>query len=172
MLEKFPFFGTFLYIYRMNIVEVLTGKIHPIEVLPVENTDYKSLSKTRYSFNWKEEKTQEIYKLVIKGQNDILGLVSIERIPSEWRIHIRLLTVSLENKGEEKVFEKIAGNLIAFVSKIAVTDFGELACVSLRPKSSIAQHYITKYKMNVTGLTLSLEVPEIIDLINQYDHDE
>jgi hypothetical protein len=156
----------------MNIVEVLTGKIYAIEVLPVESADYKLLPKARYSFDWKEEKTQEVYKLVIKGQNEILGLVSIERIPSEWRIHIRLLTVSLENKGEEKVFEKIAGNLIAFVAKIAVTDYGELACVSLRPKSSIAQHYITKYNMNITGLTLSLEVPEIIDLINQYDHDE
>jgi hypothetical protein len=156
----------------MNIVEVLTGKIYAIEVLTVESADYKLLSKARYSFDWNEEKTQEVYKLVIKGQNEILGLVSIERIPSEWRIHIRLLTVSLENKGEEKVFEKIAGNLIAFVSKIAVADYGELACVSLRPKSSIAQHYITKYNMNITGLTLSLEVPEIIDLINQYDHDE
>ena len=156
----------------MNIVEVSTGRIYQIEILPVESTDYKSFSKTRYFFNWKEEKTQEVYKLVIKGQNDILGLVSIERIPSEWRIHIRLLTVSLENRGDKKVFEKIAGNLIAFVSKIALLNFGELACVSLRPKSSIAQHYITKYNMNVTGLTLSLEVPEIIDLINQYDHDE
>jgi hypothetical protein len=155
----------------MNIVEVLTGKIYQIEVLPVESSDYKILTKTRYFFDWKEEKDYEIYKLVIMGQNDILGLVSIERIPSEWRIHIRLLTVSLENKGENKVFEKIAGNLIAFVSKIAIIDFGELACVSLRPKSSIAQHYITKYNMNITGATLSLEVPEIINLINQYDHD-
>ncbi len=156
----------------MNIVEVSTGESYPIEVLSVERTDYKSLSKARYSFDWKEEKEQEVYKLVMKGQREIPGLVSIERIPSEWRIHIRLLTVSVENRGERKVFEKIAGNLIAFVSKMAVTDFGELACVSLRPKSSIARHYITKYKMHVTGLSLSLEVPEIIDLINQYDYDE
>jgi hypothetical protein len=33
----------------------------------------------------------------------------------------------------------------------------------------IAQHYIEKYKMNITGATLSLEVPEILDLINQFD---
>ena len=156
----------------MYVVEVLTGESYPIEVIPVENIDYKSLTKARYFFNWKEEKNQELYKLVIKGQNDILGLVSIERIPIEWRIHIRLITVSLENKGEGKVFEKIAGNLIAFVSKIAVKDFGVLACVSLRPKSAIVQHYITKYNMNITGTTLSLEVPKIIDLIKKYDYGE
>ncbi|MCL9806884.1 N-acetyltransferase [Flavobacterium amniphilum] len=155
----------------MTIIEVPTGNVYPIEILPVADTDYESLSETRYFFNWKEEKEQELYKLIIKGQNDIQGLISIERIPSEWRIHIRLLTVSIENYGGEKVYEKIAGNLIAYVSKIAVADFGELACVSLKPKSSIAQHYINKYKMNVTGMTLSIEVPEIVALINLYDHD-
>ncbi|MBK9985189.1 MAG: N-acetyltransferase [Saprospiraceae bacterium] len=155
----------------MYVVEVATQKKHLIEVLPVETTDYNSLSKARYFFNWKEERKQEVYKVVLKGQNDILGLISIERIPSEWRVHIRLLTVSRENMGNGKVFENVAGNLIAYVAKIAVIDFGVLACVSLRPKSSIAQHYIDKYNMNATGMTLSLEVPEIVNLINQYDHD-
>ena len=156
----------------MNIVEVSTGKIYPIEILPIENTDYKLLLKTRYFFDWKKERDQEIYKLVMAGKNDIQGLISVERVPSEWRIHIRLLTVSKENKGKGKIFDKIAGNLITHVAKIAVAEYGELACVSLRPKSSIAQHYIDKYNMNVTGMTLSLEVPEIINLINQFDHDE
>jgi hypothetical protein len=155
----------------MNIVEVLTGNICPIEVLPVTNTDFTSISKARYFFDWKEEKKEEVYKLVLKGQKDILGLVSIERIPSEWRIHIRLLTVSVENKGKEKQFDKITGNLIAYVAKIALLDFGQMACVSLRPKSSIAKHYMKKYNMNMTGMTLSLEVPEIVNLINKYDHD-
>jgi hypothetical protein len=156
----------------MNIVEVSTGKIYPIEILPIENTEYKLLSKTRYFFDWKKERDQEIYKLVMTGKNDIQGLISVERIPSEWRIHIRLLTVSKENKGKGKNFDKIAGNLITHGAKIAVAEYGELACVSLRPKSSIAQHYIDKFNMNVTGMTLSLEVPEIINLINQFDHDE
>ena len=156
----------------MNIVEVSTGKIYPIEILPIENTDYKLLLKTRYFFDWKKERDQEIYKLVMAGKNDIQGLISVERVPSEWRIHIRLLTVSKENKGKGKNFDKIAGNLITHVAKIAVAEYGELACVSLRPKSSIAQHYIDKFNMNVTGMTLSLEVPEIINLINQFDHDE
>ncbi len=87
-------------------------------------------------------------------------------------MHIRLLTVAKENAGSRKVFENVAGNLIAHVAKLAVTEFGALACVSLRPKSSIAKHYIDKYNMRITGKTLSLEVPEILDLINHYDKDE
>ena len=155
----------------MHIVEVSTGVVCPIEVVPVHEPDFRSLSKARYFFDWKEERNEEVYKLVLKGQKDVLGLVSIERIPTEFRVHIRLLTVSKENMGSGKAYDDIAGNLIAHVAKIAAADYGSLACVSLRPKSTIAQHYISKYSMKVTGKTLSLEVPEIIDLINQYDHD-
>lgn len=79
--------------------------------------------------------------------------------------------IKKENKGDEKKYDNITGNLIAFVAKIAVREFGELACISLRPKSQIARHYIDKYNMNKTGMTLSIEVPEIIDLINEYDND-
>ena len=154
----------------MNLVEVSTGKLYPIDILPVENADYKSLVKSRYFFDCKEEKYQEVYKLIIKGDNTVLGLISLERIPTEWRVHIRLLTVSKENKGNEKRFDKIAGNLIVHAAKIAVLEYGVLACVSLKPKSQIAQHYIDTYKMNNTGMTLSLEVPEILELINQFEN--
>ncbi|MFO7657079.1 MAG: hypothetical protein R6W78_08430 [Bacteroidales bacterium] len=155
----------------MKIIDTSTGEKHSVDILSVEIDEFKTLRKDRYFFDWKIEKNQEVYKLQIKGSSDILGLVSIERIPQEWRIHIRLLTVSKENKGNEKKYDKIAGNLIAYVAKIAIREFGELACVSLRPKSQIAQHYIHKYNMNITGMTLSIEVPEIIDLINSYDND-
>lgn len=155
----------------MHVVDISTGKKHPVDVLPVESSDYSFLTKARYFFDWKEESAEEVYKIVLRGQKDILGLISIERIPAEWRVHIRLLTVSKENSGKGKVFENIAGNLIAHAAKIAVVEFGELACISLIPKSSIAHHYIDKYNMNITGKTLSLEVPEIVNLINQYDHD-
>ncbi len=161
----------FLYLFCMIIIDTKTGSKHKIAIQLVEDGDYKMLTKKRYFFNWKEEKNQEIYKLTLEGANDILGLVSIERIPKEWRIHIRLLTVSIENKGKNKDYKNIAGNLITHISKIAVREYGELACVSLKSKEKIAQHYIDKYGMNITGLTLSVELPEILNLIKIYDHD-
>jgi len=93
------------------------------------------------------------------------------RIPQEWRVHIRLLTVSKENQGKNKRYEKIAGNLLTFAAKLALSDYSELACVSLRPKSQIAKHYIEKYNMKLTGMTLSIQIPEILDLIKYYDND-
>ncbi len=155
----------------MKIILTSTGKTSPIEVIPMDDIDFKVITKARYFFNWKSEKGQEVYKLRIIGSNDILGLISIERMPKEWRIHIRLLTVSIENRGKNKKYENIVGNLLTHVAKIAVLEYGELACISLRPKSSIARHYVERYGMKITGMTLSLEVPEILNLINEYDND-
>lgn len=155
----------------MHVIETSSGSKHQIEIIPIEDGDYKSLNKTHYFFDWNTEKGYEVYKLRIAGSNDILGLISLERIPQEWRVHIRLLTLSIENKGEGKQYEMIAGNMIAYAAKIAVREYAEYACVSLKPKSQIAQHYIDRYQMKVTGITLSIEVPEILDLIKSYDHE-
>ncbi|WP_339815588.1 N-acetyltransferase [uncultured Imperialibacter sp.] len=155
----------------MVVIDTGTGASHKVEIEPVDDRDFASLTKARYFFDWKQEKEFEMYKLRIANTRDILGLVSIERIPEEWRLHIRLLTVSKENKGSSKKFENITGNLLTFISKIAVGEYGELACVSLKPKGLIARHYIDKFGMNVTGLTLSIEILEIFNLIETYDHD-
>lgn len=155
----------------MKIINTSTEKVYLVEILSVEDEDFNSLGEERYFFDWETERNQEIYKLQIVGSKDILGLMSLERIPEEWRIHVRLLTVSKENKGRNKQFDNITGNLLAYAAKLAVKDYGELACISLRPKTQIADHYIRKYGMTVTGLTLSIEVPDILTLINTYDHE-
>jgi hypothetical protein len=154
----------------MNVVELSSGKKCEIEIKPVEKADYTSLIKGRFFFDWEIEREYEVYKLQIIGAQEILGLISLERIPEEWRVHIRLLSVSKENMGKSKKYDKIVGNLITYAAKIAVIEYAEFACVSLRPKSQIARHYIEKYNFNPTGMTLSIEVPEILDLIKLYDH--
>lgn len=156
----------------MFIVNVKTKKKYKIEIELVDEGDFRRLTKKKYFFNWKLEKDYEVYKLTILDKSDILGLISVERIPEEYRIHVRLLSVSTENKGKNKVHKRIVGNLLTYISKIAIKEFAELACVSLKTKGAIADHYIKKYGMNVTGSTLSLEIIEIIHLIKKYDYEK
>lgn len=86
----------------MNIIEVATSQSHLIEIAPVQKGDFKNLPAKRYFFDWNKEAAFEIFKLTIKGKDDILGLISFERIPDEVRIHVRLLTASVENVGQLK----------------------------------------------------------------------
>ena len=63
------------------------------------------------------------------------------------------------------------GCFIAFIAKMAIREFGELACVSLRSKSEIAHHYMDKFSLILTVITLSIKVLEIIGLKKFYDND-
>lgn len=156
----------------MKLVEVSNNKTHEIDIGKVDEADFAAITKKRYFFDWKKEKTFEVLKLTLTGEKDILGLVSFQCIDEEKRIHIRLLTASEENVGRNKKYDGIIGNLLAYVARQAVLKYAEWACISLRPKTQLAEHYIKKYKMNMTGITLSLEVPEILELIERYSHEE
>lgn len=156
-----------MYIVSANGFELIQVKIGKVKV-----GELRRFSKKKYFFNWREEEGQEVYKISLTNDAEVLGLISIERIAIEFRIHIRLLALSRENVGKNKKFNNVAGHLLVFVSKIAVEEYGVWACVSLRPKSILSNHYCKKYGMRKTGLTLSLEVPAILQLINNYEQHE
>jgi len=79
--------------------------------------------------------------------NDILGAIAILKFPKEFRYEIKLLAVSKENVGSSKIYNGIAGCLMAFACKDCLREYGELACVSLIPKTKLKKHYIRKYDM-------------------------
>ncbi|WP_445735497.1 N-acetyltransferase [Mariniflexile sp.] len=154
----------------MMVIGSSSGKTHKVEIISVVEQDFSSITKTRYWFHWKEEKDNNIYKIQIKGENDILGLVSLEIFESESRISIRLLAVSKENRGKNKKYDNIVGCLIAFAGKQSIKLFGEWACISLIPKTTLAEHYKKGYLMLEAGKSLFLDGMELIKLIRKYDH--
>ena len=153
----------------MKVVEVRTGHVILVEIIPAELSDLKN---ENFHFDWMKEVNNQVFKLRILKTHEILGLKSLEIISREKYIKIRLLEVSPENRGSNKKIELIASNLIAFASKLAVYNFAEDACVVIRPKTLVSKHYQEKYKMKQQGRLLSLEVPEILEVINMYDHDK
>jgi hypothetical protein len=134
----------------------------------VKESDFKKITKKRYFFNWKIEKSYTVYKLEILDQKDILGLVSIDIFDEEQRIEIRLLAVAKEQLGKDKTLDRIAGSLFAFIARFAVKKYGALAAVSLRPKTALKQYYMHKYGFEEAGNSLFLEGKSILSIINRY----
>ena len=155
----------------MHLIEVSTGKKYPVSIEMINESDFKEITKKRYSFNWKAEKEQTIYKIILKGQTDILGLMSIEYYKSESRIHVRLLAVSIENKGKGKLYERIAGTLLAFAARDAIKLFGSKAAISLTPKTSLGQHYMDEYGFEQAGISLFMEGKNLQKLLKTYHYD-
>lgn len=155
----------------MRILHLQSGDSVQVEILRIEANDYQLISKSQFWFDWKIEKEYDVYKLCIKSTNNILGVISLETFPSESRIEIRLLAVSKENRGNNKKYDHIAGNLIAFAGIQAVKLFGEMACISLVPKTELIEHYMKKYYMLQAGRSLFLDGRELLQLIIKYDHE-
>lgn len=155
----------------MFIVKASTGERVEIDIDLVEGRDYKNLTATKYFFKWKYESAYEVYKLRIKGQEDILGVVSMEKVVHEERIEIRLLATSRENMGKEKIYDGIAGNLIAYACRLALKEFGAGTAVTLFPKTELIPHYVNCYGMIPAGRHLMLLGDNLFEILKKYDHD-
>jgi len=153
----------------MVIVELATGQRLTVAISPVENKDFRQITKNRYSFDWKKELgVADIFKLTAAGQSDILGLVSVIEFQSEYRLQIHLLCASQENIGKGKRYEGIVGCLIAFVGQMALRKFFGLACISLLPKTELRSHYKREYGMLDGGPQLYLDGAGLQAIVNKY----
>lgn len=152
----------------MYIVECGNGKQHIISIERMDSKGFIKITRARFYFNWKTEKDNEVYKLSIKGSEDILGLVSLF-VHADKRVEIKLLAVSNENRGKNKLYSRVAGNLIAWACREAVKRFGEDACVSLVPKTALVKHYMSAYGMLQAGRSLFLSEEPLLNLLDTFN---
>jgi len=124
-----------------------------------------------FEFDWLREGTHEIYAIRLSKDETVLGLMALKDVPGELRIEITLLESSMENVGENKVFGRIAGCLIAWACRLAFLK-GYLGFVSLIPKTSLIQHYINTYGFQVYGNHLALDMENANYLIEKFLQDD
>ncbi|MHA8065777.1 hypothetical protein V7S76_03745 [Aquirufa sp. ROCK2-A2] len=152
----------------MDIVIIKTGEPKKIVVEQLQDSDYKKITKSKYHFNWKNQKEHDVYKLRLVESEEILGLMSLKVYINELRIEIVLLACSIENTGKDKIFDRIAGNLIAFACREAIKLFGVDACVSLIPKTELKKYYMSQYGMLDAGRQIYLASNSLFNLLNKY----
>lgn len=152
----------------MEITHVTTGVKVPIRIELLLAKDYKLITKRRYWFDWNTERRNLVYKLRLTTTDDILGLISLIRIDEEKRLEINLLAVSIDNRGKNKIYEDIAGSLVAYACREALKLYADEACVSMIPKTKLREHYIKKYGMLDAGWQLFLEGRALFKLIKKY----
>jgi hypothetical protein len=122
----------------MEITHVKSSEKKDVVVELVLEHDYLFITKEDYHFEWELEKDNSVYKLKFPDDDEILGLMSLKIISTEKRIEIVLLASSVNNTGNNKNYDGIAGNLIAFACRESIKLFAEYACVAT------SQNRITK----------------------------
>jgi hypothetical protein len=155
----------------MKILHKKSKRLHEAVIELVQNEDWEIIEKSgQFEFNWRKEKKYLVHKIGLKIEDEILGLIALEDIPKEYRIHIRLIENSNKNKGTNKEYDFVAGCLIARSCQIAFEkDYDGF--VSLKPKSEIRVLYKNKYGFRNMGNLLYTELSNSEELIKKYLYD-
>ena len=126
-----------------SIVEVVTRESVDTDVKPVMPGDLKKiLKKHGWKFNWKEQleyPDRQIYKLLIRDDEVIQGLISLQSMDRHVEMH--LIETAPHNFGSKKRYIGVPPNMVAFACKISF-EMGFEGFVGFRAKTRLIQHYI------------------------------
>jgi len=126
-----------------SIQNTISGDSFVTDVLRLTKTDLKQVvKKDGWNFNWKKElddNSKEVYKLVIVSSPDVIqGLLSLTIEPDH--IFMNLLESAPFNIGKNKMYEGVAGNLVAFACKFSFQR-GFDGFVAFDAKTKLIPHY-------------------------------
>ena len=126
-----------------SIVNLISGDSFQTEISRLTKNDLKNVTKkSGWNFNWKvefQDIQKEVYKLtIVNNPNVIQGILSISIL--EDHVYMNLLESAPFNLGQNKLYEGVAGNLVAYACKVSFQKGfdGYLAFVA---KTNLIKHY-------------------------------
>ncbi|WP_396212662.1 hypothetical protein [Flavobacterium sp.] len=126
-----------------SILNTISGDSFQTEVSRMTSLDLKNITKkNKWNFDWKVEFSdlqKEVYKLTIVNNSSIIqGLLSITI--EQDHIYMNLLESSPFNIGKNKLYEGVAGNLVAYACKVSFQK-GFDGFVAFTAKTNLIKHY-------------------------------
>ncbi len=106
-----------------SIENVISGEVFETEITRLDLTGNKQIKKTDWVFNWQNElkdTTKQVYKLTtINNQFVIQGLISFTNKGDH--VFMELIKSAKFNKGKNKLYRGVAGNLVLVATAIHLT---------------------------------------------------
>ena len=154
-----------------SIRNQISGDSFSTDISRITKVDLKKITKKEgWLFDWKLELKQperEIYKLtIINNQSILQGLISLE-VKSD-HVFMHLVESAPFNKGKNKLYSGVPGNLVAFACKLSFQrgHDGNIAFIS---KTQLIDHYIeTLGAAHVGGRLMIIDSVAAHKLINRY----
>lgn len=152
-----------------SIRNTISGDQFNTEIIQVIVSE-KGIRKKDWVFDWKKEiqdENREVYKLVIINNEKISqGLISLT--DNNDHVFMNLIESAKFNKGKNKLYEGIPGNLVAFACRLAF-EKGYDGVVSFIAKTKLINHYKTSLGATLfQGDQMFIDTPAALKLIRQY----
>lgn len=126
-----------------SIQNTISGDSFPTDISRLSKTDIKQITKkNKWNFNWKvdfDDNAKEVYKLTITNNPNIIqGLLSLTMESDH--VFINLVESAPFNIGKNKLYEGVAGNLVAYSCKVSFQK-GFDGFVAFDAKTKLINHY-------------------------------
>jgi hypothetical protein len=156
-----------------SIENVKTGDSFKTDVSLLTREEIKGITKKNgWLFDWKSElkaPEKEVYKLTISGSNNIQGLISITF--RDDHVYMHLIESAPFNKGKDKAYLGVPGNLVAFACRVSYQRGGG-GYLSFNSKTQLIEHYIKSLGAVHFGGNLMVITPDTsLRLIDKYFND-
>ena len=153
-----------------SIENTQTGEVFDTEIMLLSQDDIKQIKRGGWQFDWHKElknKNKNVYKLnTVNNPTIIQGLLSIE--DKQDHIFMHLIESAKFNKGKNKAYFGVPGNLVAYACKVSM-DKGYEGFVAFDAKSTLIKHYQEiLYATHFRGLRMFIETGAALRLISQY----
>lgn len=123
-----------------SIENAISGEV--FDTLVSQIVDTKKIKRADWTFNWQSEikdKSKVVFGLTTLNNQDIIhGLISL--IDKGDHIFMDLIESAKFNKGKNKLYKGVAGNLVAFACKNSF-EKGYGGVVSFVAKTQLIDHY-------------------------------
>jgi hypothetical protein len=153
-----------------SIENTSTGEVFDTEVVLLKSSSLNEIKKSAWLFDWKreiEEVGKDVYKVVARQRPKIIhGLISIT--DNHDHIVMHLIESAKFNKGKNKEYKGVAGNLVAFCCKLAF-EKGYDGVVAFVAKTQLIEHYKqTLGAKQFSGNRMFIDTREAVALVRQY----
>jgi hypothetical protein len=154
-----------------SLENIITGDSFPTDIVLANSNDFKSITKKEgWLFDWKAEFTKpdrDVYKLtIVNNQSVIQGLVSLTVRTDH--VYMHLIESAPFNRGKEKVYAGVPGNMFAFACRLSFQR-GYEGYLSFLSKTNLIEHYEkTLGAIHVGGHLMVINTSGALKLINKY----
>lgn len=154
-----------------SITNSISGDSFPTDVSLLSKIDLKQTLKVKgWLFDWKKELAvpdREVYKLTIVNNPLIIQGVASLSIKAD-HIFLNLIENAPFNKGKTKLYEGVAGNLVAFACRLSFQR-GNDGFVSFHSKTNLIDHYIdTLHAKHYGNQTMIIDNVAALRLVDKY----
>jgi hypothetical protein len=154
-----------------SLENVITGDSFSTDIVITDQNDFRSITKKEgWLFDWKAEfkkPDRDVYKLtIVNNQTVIQGLISLS-VKTD-HVYMHLIESAPFNKGKDKVYTGVPGNLVAFACKLSFQR-GFEGYLSFLSKTNLINHYEkTLGASHAGGNLMIINTISALKLINKY----